>query len=91
MPAATPLTAEILELLASHAGQPVDFVALFMFLNTVAGGNYEERYTEADLGQGLRTLLEGQAIVAWDKDHPLSPQAAPISSQSRIQFRLPQV
>jgi hypothetical protein len=88
MPAATPLTAEILELLASHAGQPVDFIALFMFLNTVAGGHYEERYSEADLADGLRELLDSGAIQAWENGQLAAPPVT-ISNQSRLHFRLP--
>lgn len=81
------LAAEILELLASHAGQPVDFVALFMFLNTVAGGNYQERVTEDELTTCLRGLLASQAIEAWEKDLPLRLEMVEVSSQSRAQFR----
>jgi len=58
-------SAEIREILFSHAGQPVDYVALFMFLNTVAGGHYEERYSEAEIGDSLRQLLASGEVEAW--------------------------
>ena len=50
-PAPASLDSEILLLLATHAGEPVDYVALFMFLNTVAGGHYEEHRFHA-IGSG---------------------------------------
>lgn len=78
--AETPLNTEILELLASHSGQPVDYVALFMFLNTVAGGHYEERCTEAKLASALRDLLSTGQIEAWDGDQLLAGGAAPVTA-----------
>jgi|GEM_PF-7070163 len=53
---------EIEALLASHAGQPMDYVAVFMFLNTVAGGHYEERFSEAEVRAGLAQLL-GAGVI----------------------------
>jgi len=76
----SPLAAEILQLLASHSGQPVDYVALFMFLNTVAGGHYEERFTEAELAGALRDLLNSGQIEAWEGDHALSAASAPLAA-----------
>ncbi len=66
---------EILRLLAQHAGQPVDAVALFMFLNTVAGGNYEDRCSEGDLQSARRALLAAGLIEAWHHDRKLDPDA----------------
>lgn len=54
--------AEIEALLASHAGQPMDYVAVFMFLNTVAGGHYQERFTESEVKAALQALLSAGAV-----------------------------
>lgn len=54
---------EIRQLLAEHAGQRMDFVAIFMFLNTVAGGHYEERCSEEDLRGALAELLAAGEIA----------------------------
>jgi hypothetical protein len=64
----------ILALLAQHAGQPVDAVALFMFLNTVAGGHYQEVCSEEDLQAALRALLAAGLIEAWRHDRKLDPE-----------------
>lgn len=58
------LRGEIAGLLMEHAGQPVDRVALFMFLNTVPGGHYVERYTEAEIGAALGAMLTAGTIEA---------------------------
>ena len=65
---------EILSLLAQHAGQPVDAAALFMFLNTVAGGHYEDLCSEEDLHAALRALLSSRLIEAWRNDRKLDPE-----------------
>lgn len=49
---------EILALFAEHAPQGLDYVSVFMFLNTVAGGHYEERYPEAEIRAALKAALE---------------------------------
>ena len=82
--------AEILEILASHAGQPVDYVALFMFLNTVAGGHYEERYGEAELGEAVQALLASGAIEAWQGEQRLAVTETFVLGQTACHFRLPQ-
>ncbi|MGH2344257.1 MAG: hypothetical protein ACRDG4_03460 [Chloroflexota bacterium] len=59
-----PLADEIRQILAVHAGQRMDHVALFMFLNTVGGGHYEERYSEEELLSTLDAMLRAGAIAA---------------------------
>ena len=82
---------EIVEILASHAGQPVDYVALFMFLNTVAGGHYDERYTEAEIRHSLGRLMASGAVEAWAGECRItvSPEAV-WTQQVQCHFRLPQ-
>jgi len=58
------LCEEIAGLLMEHAGHPVDRVALFMFLNTVPGGHYAERYTETEIGAALDAMLAAGTIEA---------------------------
>lgn len=55
---------EIEQLLAAHAGEPVDYVAMVMLLNTVAGGHYEERHSEDDIQRALEWLLREGRIEA---------------------------
>jgi hypothetical protein len=62
----TELDKEILQLLAQHSQETVDGVGLFILLNTVAGGHYEERYSEASLTRELRNLLAGSLVTAHD-------------------------
>lgn len=61
------LADEIRQILAEHAGQPVDYVALFMFLNTVAGGHYEERHSELEIQSTLLALEQSGLIEAADR------------------------
>ncbi|TAN21999.1 MAG: hypothetical protein EPN33_10110 [Acidobacteria bacterium] len=61
---------EIVQLLAAHSGEPVDYVAIVTLLNTVAGGHYEERHSEAAIGAALLGLLESGQILA------VAPEAA---------------
>ncbi|MGH9416070.1 MAG: hypothetical protein ACRD01_05530 [Terriglobales bacterium] len=59
------IEAEIEALLRQHAGEAVDYVAIFMLLNTVAGGHYEDRYGEDELRRQLAELLTQGRIRAW--------------------------
>ena len=84
-----PARAEILEILASHAGQPVDYLALYMFLNTVAGGHYQERYGAEEIERELRELLHAGAIEAWQGERRLPLQDVSIMpGGSPCHFRL---
>ncbi|MHB8733907.1 MAG: hypothetical protein ACYC6M_01275 [Terriglobales bacterium] len=61
------LRREILQLLAEHAeATPVDEVAVFMLLNTVAGGHYEDRYSEDAIRAELTQLLDAGMIDVRD-------------------------
>lgn len=67
MPAPTVLIREILVLLAEHSPQGLDYISIFMFLNTVAGGHYEERYPEAEIRAAVTAVVErGWVAVAGD-------------------------
>ncbi len=80
---------EILQLLAQHAGQPVDAVALFMFLNTVAGGHYEDRCSEETLQAALRSLLASRLVEAWRNDRKLDPETEiALPGDAQCVFRL---
>ncbi|MGH9482027.1 MAG: hypothetical protein ACRD1L_08020 [Terriglobales bacterium] len=81
------LELEIQQILAVHAGEPVDYVAVFMLLNTAAGGNYQERYAEPDLRAGLRQLLAAGTIEAWGTERRLEP-ASVIPGETPCLFRL---
>jgi hypothetical protein len=59
------LEQSILQLLAEHGEAPVDYVALFMFLNTVAGGHYQETHSETAIRGALASLLQRGEISAW--------------------------
>ncbi|MGH9467873.1 MAG: hypothetical protein ACRD1Y_11020 [Terriglobales bacterium] len=69
---------EIVLLLAAHAGEPVDYVAIVTLLNTVAGGHYEERHTEAEIRAALLHLLLNGRILAVPADdaQPVDTEAA---------------
>lgn len=82
------LADEILALLAERAGQPVDYVALFMLLNTVAGGHYEERHTEGEIIATLGRLLSEGMIGAWQDEQLLTPPIDIRPGQTRCTFRL---
>lgn len=58
------LADEVRQILAEHSGQPVDYVALFIFLNTVGGGHYEERYGEQELLSTLQAMERAGEIEA---------------------------
>lgn len=81
------LASEILQILAAHAGATVDYVAVFMLLNTVAGGHYQERYPEAAIRASLRQLLAEGAIQAWASDACLAPNAV-LPGETPCHFRL---
>lgn len=81
------LAAEILQLLAAHAGEPCDYVAVYVFLNTVAGAHYEERYSEAEVRASLRELLASGAVEAWNGDGLLAPTAVN-PGETLCQYRL---
>ncbi len=59
----SPLEREILLLLSQQA-DPVrmDYVAIYTLLNTVSGGHYQERYSEADINSALFRLASIHAI-----------------------------
>lgn len=63
-----PLHQEILQLLFEHAQKPMDFVAVFMFLNTGAVGVYQERFSDDEIRLTLSRLLEQGFIRAWDDE-----------------------
>jgi hypothetical protein len=61
--------AEVLHLLAAHAGEPMDFVAIYMLLNTTDGGHYTDRFDEDTLRAALDDLLSQGRIVTAVGDH----------------------
>ncbi|MGH9487371.1 MAG: hypothetical protein ACRD04_07245 [Terriglobales bacterium] len=80
---------EIVQLLSVHSGEPVDYVAIVTLLNTVAGGHYEERHSEAAIRAALLALLRCKAIVVVAEDAgapPPWPEAA--SGRTTCIFRL---
>ena len=56
---------EILRLLFEHADKPMDFVAIFMFLNTGPVGAYEDRFGDDVVRLSLSRLLQRGYIRAW--------------------------
>jgi hypothetical protein len=60
----TELASEVLGLLAAHAGEPMDYVAVFMFLNTTDGGHYADRHGEDAIRAALAELLAAKRIVS---------------------------
>ena len=56
------LREEITGVLAGHADQPIDYVAVFMFLNTVAGAHYEDRWSEDEIRRELDLMLAAGLI-----------------------------
>ena len=55
---------EILQVLAEHGDStPVDGVAIYMLLNTVVGGHFEDRYSEEAIRAELQRLLDASLIV----------------------------
>ena len=68
---------EILHILCERPDAPVDYVAIFMFLNTVAGGHYQERATEDELRQALHRLLHDGHVQARNPDGELVLQPVP--------------
>lgn len=69
---------EILLLLSEHGSTGLDYVSLFMFLNTVAGGHYQERWSEPELKTALAAALgRGWIEVRSAEDEaPLPPELA---------------
>jgi len=63
-----PLHNEILQLLFEHAEKPMDYVAVFMFLNTGTMGHYQERYSDDEIRTALSDLLLQGHIRAWDDE-----------------------
>lgn len=59
----TAVASDVLNLLAAHAGERMDYVAVFMFLNTTDGGHYEDRYGEDAIQAALAELLATERIV----------------------------
>lgn len=64
--------------MSEHAATGLDYVAIFMFLNTVAGGHYQERWTESALQSALAAALaQGWLEVrAAEGESPLPPESA---------------
>lgn len=55
---------EILTLLAQQGeAAPVDFPAIYILLNTVAGGHYEERFAHTDIEAALVELCAEGAVA----------------------------
>lgn len=67
---------EIVQLLAAHSGEPVDYAAIVTLLNTVAGGHYQERHSEEAIGAALLALLDSGQILAVG-----SGSAAPVAAE----------
>lgn len=67
--AAAEAAAEVLQLLAGHAGEPMDFVAIYMLLNTTDGGHYMDRFDDETLRAALDDLLSQGRIVTAVGDH----------------------
>lgn len=63
-----PLSQHILQLLFEHSEKPMDFVAVFMFLNTGPVGQYEDNYSDDDIREVLTDLLGRGLIRAWDEE-----------------------
>lgn len=80
---------EIQEILISHAGQPVDFVAIYMFLNTAAGGHFTDRYEEDAIQACLDAMMTAGEIEFWQPGAPRTadPQRNPQPGSVRC-FRL---
>lgn len=56
---------EILALLAQHGeAAAVDFPAIYILLNTVAGGHYEERFAHTDIESALVELCAEGSVAA---------------------------
>lgn len=63
-----PLSQHILQLLFEHSEKPMDFVAVFMFLNTGTVGQYVENYSDDEIREVLTVLLSQGLIRAWDEE-----------------------
>lgn len=63
-----PLSQHILQLLFEHSEKPMDFVAVFMFLNTGPVGQYEDNYSDDAIRDELTDLLGRGLIRAWDEE-----------------------
>lgn len=62
------LSQHILQLLFEHSEKPMDFVAVFMFLNTGPVGQYEDHYSDDEIREVLTDLLQREWIRAWDEE-----------------------
>lgn len=52
---------QVLALLAEHAATGLDYVSVFIFLNTVAGGHYQETIGE----EALQAVLQAALTRGW--------------------------
>ncbi len=57
------LAREILALLAPRNDREMNFPAIYIMLNTAPGGNYQERYSEAEIQRTLVELVAGGAMA----------------------------
>jgi hypothetical protein len=62
------LTQQILQLLFEHSEKPMDFVAVFMFLNTGPVGQFEDHFSDDEIRDALTDLLQRRLIRAWDAE-----------------------
>lgn len=62
------LPQQILQLLFEHSEKPMDFVAVFMFLNTGPVGQYEDHFSDDEIRDVLSDLLQRGLIRAWDAE-----------------------
>ncbi|MGH9489234.1 MAG: hypothetical protein ACRD2F_00710 [Terriglobales bacterium] len=71
-------TRQVLALLAEHAATGLDYVSIFIFLNTVPGGHYQETIGAEVLQAVLRAALTRGWIEAGPAEGPtpLSPELA---------------
>jgi len=60
---------EILQVLAEHGDStPVNGVAIYMLLNTVVGGHFEDRYSEEAIRAELQRLLNASLVTNATND-----------------------
>ena len=82
------LAGEICTLLAGHASEPVDFMALYMFLNTAAGGHFEDRHSENEIAVALLSLLADGSVQAWEDGRRIAPPQSIRPGSTTCAFRL---
>lgn len=81
------LAAEILALVAQHGDNAtVDYPAVFILLNTVAGGYYQERFGEQEIQAALIALHADGSLSAHGADGELLASLA--LPEDRCIFRL---